>query len=322
MKAMGVSGYGSIDRLRVLDVPEPMPGAAEVRVRVVASALNPADWKVIEGSMRFLHGRADPLILGYDVSGTIEATGRAVDQFHVGDAVFGFLPYGPFNRRGAFAEVVNMRADEIARKPPSISHRSAAAAATPGLTALQGIADLGRLPPGGRLMITGVSGGVGSIGVGIGVRLGAEVVAVGSGAGLEFARRMGATVVWDRTRGAVPSGAMGRFDVVFDAAAHYRWRDWRTAIRPGGAFVTTLPSAAFFADKACTLLTRTRVHLVAVKSRRDALERVAHWLADGLAAPIDSVIPVRDVAAGLERLKGGHVRGRIVVDVADGFGGG
>lgn len=321
MKAMAVPGYGPIDRLRVIDVPEPLPAAREVRVRVVASALNPADWMVIEGAMRFLHARTEPLVVGYDVSGVVEATGRDVHRFRVGDAVFGFLPYGPLNRRGAFAEVVNLRVDEVALKPPSISHQAAAAAATPGLTALQGIADLGRLRLGGRLLVTGVSGGVGSIAVGIGVRLGADVVAVGSGGGLELARAMGATVVWDRTRGAVPSAAIGRFDVVFDASARYRWRDWRPALRSGGAFVTTLPSASFFADKACTVLTRTRAHMVAVKSRPDALARVGQWLVDGLTAPIDSVIPVRDVAAGLERLKRGQVRGRVVVDVAGGFAG-
>ncbi len=320
MKAMGVSGYGSLDRLRVIDVPEPVPGAGEVRVRVVASALNPADWKVIEGSMRFLHARTEPLVMGYDVSGVVEVLGPGVTGLRAGDAVFGVLPYGPFNRRGTFAEAVTVRADEVALKPPTVSHQAAAAAATTGLTALQGILGLGRLPPGGRLLVTGVSGGVGSIGVGIGARLGGDVAAVGSGAGLDLARAMGATVAWDRTRGSVPSAAMGTFDVVFDAAAHYRWRDWRTALRRRGAFVTTLPSAAFFVDKAHATLTRTRAHMVAVKSRPEALARIGRWLAGGLIAPVDSVIPVRDVAAALARLKRGEVRGRVVVDVAGGFG--
>ncbi len=319
MKAMAVSGYGPLGRLRAVEVSEGTPGTGEVLVHVVASALNPADYKVITGTMTLLHGRTSPLIMGYDFSGTVKAVGTGVRQLAIGDDVFGCLPYGPFNSRGAFAESVIVRAVEVGVKPASVSHRAAAAAATAGLTGLQGIRTLGRLPPRGRLLVTGVSGGVGSLAVGIGVRLGGDVTAVGSGAGLEMARAMGASMVWDRTRADVTRAGAGAFDVVFDAAAAYRWRQWRHALRPGGAFVTTLPTTAFFVDKALSLLSRTRTHMVAVKSTTAALDEIGRWLVDGLAAPIDSVVAVRDVAAGLERLRAGHARGRIVVDVEGGF---
>lgn len=320
MKAMAVNGYGPLERLRQIEVPEAAPGRGEVLVHVVASALNPADYKVIGGTMTLLHGRTSPLIMGYDLSGTITAVGPGVRHLAIGDDVFGCLPYGPFNRRGTFAESVIVREAAVAVKPAAVSHQAAAAAATTGLTGLQGIRTLGHLPPGGRLLVTGVSGGVGSLAVGIGVRLGGDVTAVGSGAGLETARAMGASKVWDRTRSPVPGAAAGGpFDVVFDAAAAYRWRDWRHALTPGGAFVTTLPTKAFFVDKAVSLLTRTRAHMVAVKSTTAALDEIGQWLVDGLAAPIDSVVAVRDLAAGLERLRAGHARGRIVVDVEGGF---
>jgi NADPH:quinone reductase-like Zn-dependent oxidoreductase len=82
----------------------PTPGPGEVRVRVAASALNPADYKVVLGTLKFLHTRNRPLIVGYDFSGTVEAVGPSVTDVSVGDDVFGFLPYGPGNKRGAFAE--------------------------------------------------------------------------------------------------------------------------------------------------------------------------------------------------------------------------
>lgn len=321
MKAMAVDGYGPLERLRQVEVPEGRAGTGEVLVHVVASALNPADYKVIGGSMTFLHAHTSPLVMGYDFSGTVKAVGAKVTRLAVGQDVFGCLAYGPFNRRGAFAESVVVREGEVGVKPPSVSHRAAAAAATAGLTALQGIRTLGRLPHGGRLLVTGVSGGVGSLAVGIGVRLGGEVTAIGSGAGLELARALGASMVWDRTRAEVTRAVTGTFDVVFDAAASYRWRQWRHALTRGGAFVTTLPTAAFFVDKVLSLPTRTRAHMVAVKSTTAALDEVGRWLADGLAAPIDSVIAVRDVAAGLERLRAGRAKGRIVVDVEGGFSG-
>lgn len=117
------------------------------------------------------------------------------------------------------------------------------------------------------------------------------------------------------------SGGVGdlreRFDVVFDASAAYRWRDWRRALNPGGAFVTTLPSLAFVADKLRSLFTDTRVHFVNVKSRPADLRLLASWLDDGLEVPLASTIPVRDVASGLARLQ--KTGGRIAIRVADGF---
>ena len=317
MKAMAAPSYGPLDLVARIDAPVPSPGRGEVRVRVVASALNPADYKVLLGTLKFLHARNRPLIVGYDFSGTVEAVGPSVANVSVGDDVFGFLPYGPGNRRGAFAESLIAKTDEIAVKPPGVSHENAAAAATTGLTAIQSIRDLGRLSAGGQVLVTGCSGGVGSISVGIAKRLGAEVTAVGSGAGLALARRLGATEVLDRTERPLPGDIRERFDVVFDAAAAYRWRQWRTALKAGGTFVTTLPSLAFAVDKIHSLFTRTRVDFVNVKSRPADLRLLASWLDEGLEVPLASTIPVREIAQGLAQLQ--KAGGRIAVRVADGF---
>jgi NADPH:quinone reductase-like Zn-dependent oxidoreductase len=322
MKAMAASTYGPLEGLRQMDLPLPTPGRGEVRVRVVASALNPADYKVLLGTMKFLHGRNRPLVVGYDFSGTVDAVGPGVTERSIGDEVFGFLPYGPFNKRGAFAEASLAKCDEIAVKPKGISHETAAASATTGLTAIQSMRDLGRLPAsGGQVLVTGVSGGVGSIAVGIAQKLNASVTAVGSGAGLELARRLGAVKVLDRTKEDLPENAQsrldGQFDVVFDAAAAYRWRKWRGTLKTGGAFVTTLPSFTFAADKAASLFARTRVHFVNVKSRPADLELLAGWLEKGLEVPLAATIQVRDLAKGLAQLQ--KAGGRISVRVADGF---
>jgi NADPH:quinone reductase-like Zn-dependent oxidoreductase len=296
---MASPAYGPLEGLAQIDAPLPTPGHGEIRVRVVASALNPAD-------------------VGYDFSGTIDAVGASVRSASVGDDVFGFLPYGPGNRRGAFAESLIAKADEIAVKPPRVSHEIAAAAATTGLTAIQAMRDLGRLPAyGGQVLVTGVSGGVGSISVGVARKLNAKVTAVGSGAGLDLARRLGATEVWDRTQRSLPGNIREPFDVVFDASAAYRWRQWRSSLKSGGAFVTTLPSLHFAVDKLHSLFTGTRVHFVNVKSRPADLRLLASWLEEGLEVPLASSIPVREVARGLLHLQ--KAGGRIAVRVADGF---
>jgi NADPH:quinone reductase-like Zn-dependent oxidoreductase len=301
-----------------MDAPLPTPRRGEVRVRVVASALNPADYKVVLGALKFLHGRKRPLIVGYDFSGTVDEIGPSVTGVSVGDDVFGFLPYGPFNNQGAFAEALIAKCAEIAVKPKGVSHELAAASATSGLTAIQSIRDLGRLPAsGGQVLVTGVSGGVGSISVGVARKLNATVTAVGSGKGLELARRLGAVEVLDRTERPLPGNLHEQFDVIFDASAAYRWRGWRGALKKGGAFVTTLPSAAFASDKLASLFSRTRVHFVSVKSRPADLALLATWLGEGLEVPLAATIPVRDVASGLAQLQ--KTGGRIAVQVAGGF---
>ena len=318
MKAIATPTYGPLTSLALIDASTPTAGPGQVRVRVMASALNPADYKVILGSLKFLHGRTRPLIVGYDFSGTVDAVGPGVTDYSLGDEVFGFLPYGPTNKRGAFAESLVASTNEIAVKPARVSHETAAASATTGLTVIQSIRDLGRLPAtGGELLITGVSGGVGSIGVGIAKRMNARVTAVGSGAGLDLARRLGATELLDRTAGPLPGDLRDKFDVVFDAAAAYRWRHWRRALHAGGAFVTTLPSAPFVIDKVHSLFTSTRVHVVSVKSRPEDLRLLASWLDDGLEVPLVSTIPVREIGSGLERIQ--HGGGRIAVRVEGGF---
>jgi NADPH:quinone reductase-like Zn-dependent oxidoreductase len=322
MRVMATNQYGPLEQLKVLEIPTPEPGQGEVRVKVYASALNPADYKVILGTMKFLHGRNFPLVVGYDFSGTVEALGPGVDKMKVGDEVFGFLPYGMGNRRGAFGESLVAKVDELALKPAGVSHIQAAASATSGLSALQSLRDLGRLgKPGTQVLITGVSGGVGSIAIGIARKLGASVTAVGSGKGLELASRLGAETVIDRKSQDVVSAAKGPFDVVFDAAAGYRWGQWNALLKPGGTYVTTLPSLSFGVDMIASLFSMTRTKFLMVKSKAADLHLLGEWLVNGLEVPLDSTISVRDVAKGLARLKAGEVHGRVAVDVSNQFGG-
>ena len=189
MQATCLKRYGPIDNFVKTDLPLPNPKQAQVRVRIHASAIGPADYKVATGIVKFLHGRKFPMILGYDFSGTVDAIGVGESRWKVGDSVFGFLPYGPGNNQGAFAEFLIARSDQIALKPPTVSHHQAAAAATAALTSIQSIRDQGKLSSSNtRVLITGVSGAVGSTGILVEKKLGAYVTAIGSSRGLELAK--------------------------------------------------------------------------------------------------------------------------------------
>ena len=290
-------------------------------MRVVASALNPADLKVLRGELtgRVLHARTRPLVSGFDVSGTVEATAAGVTDLRAGDEVFGFLPYSSRTKQGAFAERLVVPRKTIARKPATVGHDVAAASATPGITALQALRDKGRLPTGGRVLILGAAGGVGSIAVSLARAWAkAHVTAVCSTYALEFVRQLGADEVIDR-RTQDPRKLEGPFDVIFDAAAAYSFASMRHALSGAGAYVTTMPSIGVMTGKLMATASKKRCHFLIAQPVQSDLEQLAELIAGGMKVPIDSRFPVRELTKACERLTRGEMRGRIVVDVATGW---
>jgi NADPH:quinone reductase len=319
MQAIASSSYGPVDQLKPTELPLPEPGDPEVRVKVHFSSVNPADYKVTTGTMKILHGRVFPMVVGYDFSGVVDKVGAGVTAVAVGDEVFGFLPYSGATRQGAYAEYVVCAATGLAKKPAGVTHRTAAAAATGGITTLQSLRDLGRLASGGHVLIVGAAGGVGAVGVGVARKLGARVTAVCSTHAVDFVTGLGADEVIDRKKQDPLTTATGPFDVVFDAAAAHSWGATRHLLKPGGTYVSTLPSAALFAHIVFSLVTATRVRFVMVKPVADDLVLLGRWLVEGLTVPVESTVPVRGVAAAMQRMMAGEVRGRIAVDVIGGF---
>ena len=319
MRAMAIPSYGPVERMTQVEMPLPEPGPGQVRVKVHASAVNSSEMKVATGAAKILHGRNFPMVLGYDFSGVVDGVGANVSSVGEGDEVFGFLPYSGANKQGAFAEYTLSKESGLTRKPASVSHAIAAAAATPAITALQSLRDLGRLRTGGRVLIIGASGGVGALGIGVAKKLGAEVVAICATHAVAFVEELGADAVIDRRKIDPLVAATGSFDVVFDAAAASSWSATRHLLGRGGVYVTTLPGWAIVLHLGLSLFTDTRAKMVMVRNRADDLAVLGRWLTEGLKVPIDSTVPVRDVVVGIKRLAAGEMRGRIGVDVIGGF---
>jgi NADPH:quinone reductase-like Zn-dependent oxidoreductase len=318
-RVVATPSYGPFEQLQVMELPLAEVAAGMVRVRVHASAVNPADFGVPQGKKKFLHGRRFPMVMGYDVSGVVEQVGAGVSAWKPGDEVFGMLHYGGRTTQGAFAEWVDAPVECLARKPAQVSHATAAASATVGMTALQALRDRGRLRAGGRVLILGAAGGVGSVGIGVALKLGAKVTAVCSTYAVELVRGLGVEAVLDRKTQDVLREARGPFDVVFDAAAAYSWKATRHLLGPGGAYVTTLPSVGLARDLLWSRLAGQRAAIVIVKPVAADVALLAQWLAEGLQVPIDSTVPVKDVKKGILHQQQGQVRGRIAVQVLGGF---
>ncbi len=316
MWGMGATGNG----VEMTEIPKPAPGLDEVRVKVVASAVNPGEKKVIGGDFvgRFLHAKTSPLVLGWDFAGTVDALGDGVAGFDEGAAVWGRLAYSPSTKQGAFAEYVTVPLTAIAAKPEGVAFHVAAAAPTVAMTGLQSPRDLGRLGEGGKVLIVGAGGGIGSVAVGIGKRLGGHVTAVCSTKDVYRVEALGADEVIDRER-SDPLAARSEYDVVFDTPAVHSFARCSAILRTGGTYVTTLPDASLIAGIARALFTSKRCRFVQVASRRADLELVGGWLSDGLEVPIDSRHRIADLAIALERQSDRDRVGRVVVEVAGGW---
>ena len=318
MRAMGWRNKGGSPE--PVEVSEPVAGPGQVLVRVAWSAVNPADLKVASGQFvgRFLHARVSPLVLGWDFAGTVEACGGGVVDLQVGDEVYGHLAYAASTRQGAFAERVAVDRTTVAKRPAGMAADVAAAAATPGLTALQSLRNLGRLPRGGRVLLIGAAGGVGSLAIGIAKRLGGKVTAVCSTYAVDFVSGLGADEVVDR-RQQDPLQIPGPFDVVFDAASAHSFASCRRLLTPSGAYVRTLPDLNVGLGKLATLFSSQRCEFVTVRSVARDLELLASWITAGMQVPIDARFPVRELARGLERCQKGEARGRVAIQVEGGF---
>ena len=129
MKAVCIYSYGGPGVLVYEDAPRPHPAEGEVLVRVHAAGINPVDWKIREGHLKEMLHHTFPLVLGWDVSGVVEALGSGLTRLKLGDEVFS---RPDISRDGAYAEFIVIKESEVALKPKSIDHIHAAALPLPG----------------------------------------------------------------------------------------------------------------------------------------------------------------------------------------------
>jgi NADPH:quinone reductase-like Zn-dependent oxidoreductase len=317
MRALATSTLGSLGNAHVIELPLPEPGPGEIRVRVHASAINPADPKTMQGKTSLLHAKGFPLVMGYDLSGEVDALGEGVTDLRVDQAVFGFHAYSRRTRLGAFATHTVLPAAFVAEKPASVSHETAAAAATVGLTALQGLRDNARFKSGYRVLVTGASGGVGSVVLGVTKALGGQADAITSTENVDFVTGLGAGQVFNRASPESFAAIKGPYDIVYDAAPAFSLRSFRHVLAPGGTYVTTLPKFSFLGDIVASPFIRRRVRMVMVKPRRSDLEQLARFLEQGLAVPIAKTVSLEDAPSALDDYDRHGARGKVVLRIAE-----
>ena len=301
---------------RVVRIPEPgPPSGAQVLVRVAASSINGTDLGLLRGGRLFRSLAAGRVAPGFDLAGHVVACGPAVTGFSVGDRVMCLLGH----KGGAMAELVVVPQHRLARAPRTIGPEVAAALPLAGLTALQALHGRAALHTrdAPRVLVVGAAGGIGAYAVQLARLAGAHVTAVADTARAAVLTELGAHVVVDRHRDDVWASRQ-RWDVVLDAPGALRFAEVRPSLTNDGVLVTTRPLSL---DVATGLRPHPGPRVTAVTTRRSPVDlaQLAHLVdTDQLRIPLDQVVALDDVAAGLQHIGSGQVLGKVTVTVTAG----
>lgn len=317
MRALVQHAYGPPERLRIEDVAVPSPGPGEVRLKVEAASINSWDWDWVIGkplTRVFSPLRPKFPILGCDVAGIVDAVGEGVEDFAVGDEVFGDISRG---RWGGFAELACGAAEVLARKPPALSFEDAAALPQAGVLAQQSLRWRGRGVEGAAVLLNGAGGGVGTIAVQLAKAEGATVTCVDRGDKLERLRQLGADAVIDYTRDDV-FARPERYDLVVDVVGTRPMRGWRHVLTPNGRYAMvggTIPRIFETLTLGAVLGRGGRALGIVVHepNRRDLEDLAARTAEEKLDPIIDRVVSLEEVPGALRDLGEGRVFGKIVV---------
>ena len=297
MRAVRLHPPGGIDALSVdeIEVPQPDPGEALVRVHAAAITRDELDWPTDRL----------PAIVSYELSGVVEQVVGDVGELAVGDDVFALTA---FDRDGVAAEYAVVPAAFLAPKPVGLSHVESAALPLAGLTAWQGLFVHGRLHEGERVLILGAAGGVGHLATQLARWRGAYVIGTASTGAAELARGFGVDQVLEP---ATPFGeSIEPVDLVFDTVGGEALARSADVLRAGGRLV------AVAQEPPPEIAQRVHAIYFVVEPDRQQLVELAKLATDGTLRPaIDSGFSLEDAREAFDRVMDSGKRGKVVIEV-------
>jgi len=322
MKAIVYRCYGSADVLEYTDVVKPMPADNEVLVKVKASSVNPKEWHYMRGTPYLLRimaglGAPDDIRLGTDYSGVVEAVGKDVTKFKVGDEVFGYS-------RGAFAQYTVVREERgITLKPGNVSFQQAGSVAVAGVTAIQALRDKGKIESGQKVLINGASGGVGTFAVQIAKSFGAEVTGVSSAKNHAMVKSIGADYMIDyKTENYTESGI--KYDLIIDMVGNHSLLSNREAMKDQGRLVMVggakgdwiAPVMGILSSMVISPFVEQKFEKIIASLKREDMELLAEMMEKGaLISQLDDSFPLSKTADAIRYSESGRARGKIALEI-------
>ena len=309
MRAIAIEEFGGSEKLQVVDLPTPEPGSDEVLIRVRAAGVGP--WDVMSRQGVF-GDREFPFVPGFEPAGVVEAVGGDVEDFSEGDEVFAYRFPG-----GGYAEYVAAAQSITARKPASLSFEEAAGLPVAGTTAHQGLVDELGVQGGETVLITGASGGVGSMAVQIAANiLGARVIGTASTRNHEYLRELGAEEAIDYNgdwvtvvREVAPDGV----DAVLECAGGDTLERSFETLKDGGRAAYIVP-----VEEEPEPPRGISAHFFSAQPDGGRLSALASMFDAGqLQMNLQEVVPLEEAARAHEIVEEGHTRGKVVLSVGE-----
>jgi len=304
MRAIRAHEFGRADVLCLDDIAAPQVGDGDILVRVVASGVNPIEWKIRSGTMARALGRPLPVTFGWECAGIVISVGSSVSTFKTGDAVFA---YPEFTRGGTHADQVAIAADQAALKPRTLDFAAAAAVPMTAQAAWTAL-DAAAIKPGERVLIHGAGGAVGHWLVQLAHMRGAEVIATASGTQLGTVTALGAHQTIDYREQRFEE--IGPVAVVLDlVGGETQERSW-AMLGAGGRLVSTVSPPAPQRNGA-------EGRFVFTAPRGGLLAQIATLLDDGRLRPLSIDTPMLLAQAGEAHTLGelGKLHGKTVLMV-------
>jgi NADPH2:quinone reductase len=329
MRAMIFDHYGNPDVMHLRDAPIPEPQDDEVLIRVSCAGVNPADSKIRAGdAARAGYPSALPSVPGMDGAGVVERTGRNVTEFHTGDSVI-FWSAPAEKTWGSYAEFASVSTRCAFRMPESLNFAQAASVPIAAITAFQSLfhSEIVGMTPGQKVLINGAAGGVGSFAVQFAKVGGLLVAATSRTANIGYVRSLGADRVIDYKTEDVgralrhwsPEGV----DLVLDIVGPATLPQALDMLRPDGRLVSIFTLTADGEIERDTKEAARRgfrkfVSIVNLERAPETIRRITHLIDRGVVRvpPID-VLPLEEAARAHKMIDTGHVRGKLVLKVAE-----
>jgi NADPH:quinone reductase-like Zn-dependent oxidoreductase len=323
MKAAVYARYGPPEVVEIRDVPKPSPRSDEIRIRVHATTVASGDWRVRSMTVpagfglaaRLAFGIAGPRqpILGTELAGVVDAVGKLVSKFRVGDEVFAFSGA----RMGCHAEYKCMRQDAaIAHKPPALSFDQAAALSFGGTTALD-FFRRANLKPGETVLVHGASGAVGTAAVQLAKHFGAIVTGVCSARNAELVQGCGADYVIDYASEDFTRSGIA-YDVIMDNVGTAGFSRVRNSLNRNGRLLMVVAGLADISKAYWAARSAKNATIIAGPSseRAEDLRFLANLADAGAFVPvIDRVYPFESIVEAHRHVDSGRKRGNVVVEM-------
>jgi NADPH:quinone reductase-like Zn-dependent oxidoreductase len=322
MKAIVSKKYGSPDVLEVTEMEKPIPTDNQVLVKIHASSVNYGNLVLLKGEpflARFAFGLLKPkyMIPGGDIAGQVEAVGKDVKLFSVGDQVYGDLSGCGW---GGFAEYVAVPENALALKPDNMSFEEAAAVPMAAVTALQGLRDKGKIQSGQKVLINGASGGVGTFAVQIAKSFGAEVTGVCSTRNIDILRSIGADHIIDYTKENFTQNSE-RYDLILAVNGSHPISEYKRILRPNGIFVHVGGSESQLFQSMVlgpwiSMTGSKKIGSFLQRANQNDLVVMKELLEAGKVRPvIDKKYKLDEVPEAFKYFDEGHAQGKIVITV-------